>query len=30
MTDEQWVDWNAVSDEEWYASVERDFGMKLQ
>jgi len=30
MTDEQWVDWNAVSDAEWYASVERDFGMKLQ
>jgi NAD(P)-dependent dehydrogenase (short-subunit alcohol dehydrogenase family) len=30
MTDEQWIDWNAVSDEEWYASVERDFGMKLQ
>ncbi|MGB5509503.1 SDR family oxidoreductase [Robiginitalea sp.] len=30
MTDEQWVDWNAVSDEEWYASVERDFGLKLQ
>ena len=30
MTDEQWVDWNAVSDEEWYASVERDFGMKLR
>ena len=30
MTDEQWVDRSAVSDEEWYASVERDFGMKLQ
>jgi hypothetical protein len=29
MTDEQWVDWNAVGDEQWYASVERDFGLKL-
>ncbi len=27
MTDEQWVDWNACSDEEWYKAVERDFGM---
>lgn len=30
MTDEQWVDWNAVSDEEWYTSVERDFGLKVR
>ncbi len=27
MTDEDWVNWNAVSDEEWYTSVERDFGL---
>ena len=30
MTDEQWVDWNAVSDEEWYSRVERDFGLKVR
>jgi len=27
MTDEQWVDWNAVSDEEWYKAVEESFGL---
>ncbi len=27
MTDEQWVNWNAVNDEEWYNSVEQDFGL---
>ena len=27
MTDEQWVDWNATTDEEWYKSVEQDFGL---
>jgi NAD(P)-dependent dehydrogenase (short-subunit alcohol dehydrogenase family) len=27
MTDEEWVDWNAANDEDWYASVERDFGL---
>jgi NAD(P)-dependent dehydrogenase (short-subunit alcohol dehydrogenase family) len=27
MTDEQWVDWNALSDDEWYAAVQRDFGL---
>ncbi len=30
MSDEQWVDWNACSDEDWYHSVERDFGMHLR
>ena len=30
MTDEQWIDWNAVSDEEWYAYIERDFGLKVR
>jgi NAD(P)-dependent dehydrogenase (short-subunit alcohol dehydrogenase family) len=30
MTDEQWVDHNAASDEEWYATTERDFGMDLR
>lgn len=29
MSDEQWVDWNACSDAEWYDSVKRDFGMDL-
>ena len=27
MTDEEWIDWNAASDTDWYASVERDFGL---
>ena len=30
MTDEQWVDWNAASDEEWYAAVEGDFGLNAR
>ena len=27
MTDEQWVDWNAASDEDWYYAVEESFGL---
>jgi hypothetical protein len=27
MTDEDWIDWGAANDEEWYAAVERDFGI---
>jgi len=27
MSDEQWVDWNAANDEDWYKSVEQDFGL---
>jgi NAD(P)-dependent dehydrogenase (short-subunit alcohol dehydrogenase family) len=27
MTDEEWVDWGAADDEEWYATLERDFGL---
>ncbi len=30
MSDEQWVDWNAVNDEEWYKSVEQDFGLNAR
>ena len=30
MTDEQWVDWNAVNDEDWYKSVEQDFGLNAR
>lgn len=30
MTDEEWVDWNAASDTDWYASVERDFGLNAR
>lgn len=26
MTDEQWIDWSAYSDEDWYKSVELNFG----
>ena len=27
MTDEQWVDWNALDDDAWYDAVQRDFGV---
>lgn len=27
MTDEQWVDWNSLSDDAWYEAVQRDFGL---
>jgi len=27
MTDEQWVDWGAMSDDDWYAAVQKDFGI---
>ena len=30
MTDEAWVDWNAVNDEDWYKSVEQDFGLNAR
>jgi NAD(P)-dependent dehydrogenase (short-subunit alcohol dehydrogenase family) len=30
MTDEEWVDWNAASDDDWYKSVEQDFGLNAR
>jgi len=30
MSDEEFVDWNAANDEDWYASVERDFGLNAR
>ena len=30
MTDEQWVDWNAANDEEWYNAVETSFGLNAR
>jgi len=30
MTDEQWIDWNAQSDDDWYAAVEREFGLNVR
>ena len=27
MSDEEWVDWNAASDEDWYKAVEDVFGL---
>ncbi len=30
MTDEQYVDWNAATDEEWYNAVESTFGMNVR
>lgn len=30
MTDEQWVDWNAANDEDWYHAVEQTFGMNAR
>jgi NAD(P)-dependent dehydrogenase (short-subunit alcohol dehydrogenase family) len=26
MTDEEWVDWNAAADDDWYNAVEGSFG----
>jgi len=30
MSDEQWVDWNAQTDEEWYNAVETSFGLNAR
>jgi NAD(P)-dependent dehydrogenase (short-subunit alcohol dehydrogenase family) len=30
MTDEQWVDWNAANDEDWYQAVEQTFGLNAR
>ncbi|MEO6720870.1 MAG: hypothetical protein ABIN67_10895 [Ferruginibacter sp.] len=30
MTDEQWIDWNAQSDEDWCKAVETDFGLNVR
>jgi len=30
MTDEQWIDWNSLSDADWLAAVKKDFGMDLR
>lgn len=30
MTDEQWVDWNAANDEDWYNAVESTFGLNVR
>jgi NAD(P)-dependent dehydrogenase (short-subunit alcohol dehydrogenase family) len=30
MTDEQWVDWNAAKDEDWYNAVETTFGLNAR
>ena len=27
MTDEEWVDWNAANDDDWYAAVQNTFGL---
>ena len=30
MTDEQWIDWNAQTDEDWFKAVETDFGLNVR
>ena len=30
MTDEQWTDWNAANDEDWYSAVENNFGLNAR
>ena len=30
MSDEQWVDWNAANDEDWYNAVETTFGLNAR
>lgn len=30
MSDKEWIEWGALSDEEWYDAVERDFGLNAR
>lgn len=30
MNDEQWVDWNAANDDDWYKAVESTFGLNAR
>ncbi|WP_274473839.1 SDR family oxidoreductase [Mangrovimonas aestuarii] len=30
MSDEEWIDWNAANDKEWYDSVEESFGLNAR
>jgi NAD(P)-dependent dehydrogenase (short-subunit alcohol dehydrogenase family) len=30
MTDEQWIDWHAMNDKDWYPAVESTFGLNLK
>jgi NAD(P)-dependent dehydrogenase (short-subunit alcohol dehydrogenase family) len=30
MTDEEWIERSAVSDEEWFGAIERDFGLNAR
>jgi hypothetical protein len=30
MTDEEWVTFGALSDEDWTARIKRDFGMDIR
>lgn len=30
MTDEEWVDWNALNDEDWFKNVESTFGLNAR
>ncbi len=30
MNDEQWIDWNAATDDEWYSAVESSFGLNAR
>ena len=30
MTSEEWVDWNAANDEDWYNAVESTFGLNTR
>ena len=30
MSDEDWVNWNALNDDDWYAKVEKDFGINAR
>ena len=30
LTDEEWVNWHAASDDDWYKAVENDFGLNAK
>jgi hypothetical protein len=30
MTDEEWTNWNAANDEDWFNAVESSFGLNVR
>jgi hypothetical protein len=30
MTDEEWIDWHAATDDDWFNAVESSFGLNAR